>query len=122
MSERVKGMPLRLLEVCCGENHSWSKAGRALGYECTTLDWNPKCGADIVRDVRDYEAPEGYYDIVAASPDCRELSRARSKKGDHEFSDEVGQAGVQMCLRAAARGAIGIIENPQMGLLRIDLS
>ena len=83
---------MKLLELCCGENSSWSKAGRALGYECTTLDWNPQCGADFVRDVRDYEDPEGYYDIVAASPDCRELSRARSKKGNAEFADEVCRA------------------------------
>ena len=48
---------MRLLELCSGENSSWSKAGRALGYECTTLDWNPKCGADIIMDVRNYVAP-----------------------------------------------------------------
>ena len=100
---------MRLLEVCSGENSSWSKAGRALGYECTTLDWNPKCGADITMDVREYEAPECYYDIVAASPDCRELSRARSKKGDAEFADEVCRACVRLCSQAKV---LGVLENP----------
>ena len=100
---------MRLLELCCGENHSWSRAGRALGYECTTLDWNPKCGADIIKDVRDYEAPEGYYDIVAASPDCRELSRARSMKGNAEFADEVCRACVRLCSQAKV---LGVLENP----------
>ena len=80
-----------------------------MGYECTTLDWNPKCGADIVKDVRDYVAPEGYFDIVAASPDCRELSRARSKKGNAEFADEVCQACVRLCSQAKA---LGVLENP----------
>ena len=100
---------MRLLELCCGENSSWSKAGRALGYQCTTLDWNPKCGADITMDVRDYVAPEGYFDIVAASPDCRELSRARSKKGNAEFADQVCQACVRLCSQAKV---LGILENP----------
>ena len=86
---------MRLLELCCGENSSWSKAGRALGYECTTLDWNSKVSPDILMDVRDYVAPEGYFGIVAASPDCRELSRARRKKGNVECADDVAQACVR---------------------------
>ena len=80
-----------------------------LGMECTTLDWNPKCDADLVMDVRDYVAPEGYYDIVAASPDCRELSRARSKKGNAEFADQVCQACVRLCQQAKL---LGVLENP----------
>ena len=112
---------MKLLEACAGENQSWSKAGRALGYECLTLDWNKRiAGIDFYEDVRTFAAEERDtdYDVICCSPDCREISRARSKKGDHEFSDEVGWACVQMCLRAAARGAIGIIENPQGALER----
>ena len=99
---------MRLLEVCCGENSSWSKAGRALGYECTTLDWSEKVSPDICMDVRDY-APEGDFDIVAASPDCRELSRARSKKGNAAFADEVCQACLRLCSQAKV---LGVLENP----------
>ena len=86
-----------------------------MGYECTTLDWNPKCGADIVKDVRDYEAPEGYYDVVCASPDCRELSRARSKKGNAAFADEVCQACLRLCKQAKV---LGVLENPSGALDR----
>ena len=49
-------MSLKLLEACAGENQSWSKAGRALGFECTTLDWNTKIpGIDLYEDVRTFE-------------------------------------------------------------------
>ena len=81
---------MKLLELCCGENKSWSKAGRELGFECVTLDWNEKCGADLQMDVRDFKC-EGYYDVVCASPDCRELSRARNAPGNLEFADSVAQ-------------------------------
>ena len=83
--------------------------------ECTTLDWNPKCGPDICMDVRDYVAPEGYYDIVAASPDCKELSRARSFKGNVEFADEAAEACVSLCSQAEV---LGILENPYGALNR----
>ena len=92
---------MRLLELCCGENSSWSKAGRELGFQCTTLDWNEKVSPEICMDVRDYVAPEGYYDVISASPDCRELNRARgSIRGDAKFADEVAQACVRLCSEA----------------------
>ena len=109
---------MKLLEACAGENQSWSRAGRALGYECTTLDWNTKIpNIDLYQDVRTFEPTEDY-DVVCCSPDCREISRARSNKGDQAYADEVGEACVRLCLRAAARGGIGIIENPQGALER----
>ena len=81
---------MKLLEACAGENQSWSRAGRALGYECTTLDWNTKIpNIDLYQDVRTFEPTEDY-DVVCCSPDCREISRARSKKGDQAYADEVG--------------------------------
>ena len=103
-------MLLKLLEICARENHSWSKAGRELGMECTTLDWNPKCGADTCMDVRDYVLPEGQFDIICASPDCAEISRARSwKLGDVSFADEVARACVNLCSQAKL---LGVLENP----------
>ena len=92
-----------LLEACAGENQSWSRAGRALGFQCTTLDYNMKIpGTDLYEDVRTFEPTEDY-DVVCCSPDCREISRARSMKGDVAYADEVGKACVRLCLRAAAR-------------------
>ena len=43
---------------------------------------------------------------------------ARSKKGDQAYADEVGERCVRLYLRAAARGGIGILENPQGALER----
>ena len=109
---------MKLLEACAGENQSWSKAGRALGFECTTLDYNTQIpGIDLYEDVRTFE-PTEEYDVVCCSPDCREISRARSKKGDQAYADEVGEACVRLCLRAAARGGVDILENPQGALER----
>ena len=73
---------MRLLELCCGENQSWSKAGRALGFECVTLDWERRCAPDLCMDVRQFRPEEhGDFQIVCASPDCRELSQARRAHG-----------------------------------------
>ena len=112
---------MRLLELCCGENHSWSKAGRALGFQCTTLDWESKCQADLRMDVRHFW-PEGngHFDIVCASPDCAELSQARRahgcKEGDESFADSVGQACVSIIQHYVTRGGIGLLENPEQAL------
>ena len=55
---------MKLLEACAGENQSWSTAGRALGYECTTLDYNTKIpNIDLYQDVRTFEPTEDY-DVV----------------------------------------------------------
>ena len=100
----------KILELCCGENSSWSKAGEELGYECTRLDWNEKVCPDICCDVRDYVLPEGQFDIIAASPDCRELSRARSwKLGNVQLAKSVVMACVNLCRKAKC---LGVLENP----------
>ena len=88
----------RCLELCCGENSSWSRAAKELGYETTRVDWNEKVCPDILCDVRDFEVPENFYDVICASPDCQESSRARSwKTGDVEFADSVVMACVRLC-------------------------
>ena len=102
----------------CGENKSWSEAGRLLGFECVTLDW--KCAADLQIDVRDFKC-EGYYDIVCASPDCKELSNARSwTPGNLKFADSVAQACINIILHYVSLGATGILENPKGALERRD--
>ena len=64
---------------------------------CVTLDWDWRCAPDLCMDVREFRPEDyGHFDIVAASPDCRELPQARRahgrKRGDEEFADSVGQA------------------------------
>ena len=100
----------KLLELCCGENSSWSVAAKELGFETTRLDWDKKVCPDICCDVRDLEVPEDFYDVICASPDCRELSRARSwKKGDVDFTDSVVMACARLCQKARC---LGVLENP----------
>ena len=77
----------RCLELCCGENSSWSQAAKELGYETTRVDWN---------DVRDLEVPEGFYDVICASPDCRDFR----KTGD------VLEACVRLCKKAKCLGVL----------------
>ena len=110
-------MPIRMIEICCGQNQSWSKAGRALGFECVTLDWDARCSPDLFMDVRQFR-PEGngHFDVVCASPDCAQLSQARVEKGDEAFADSVGQACVSIIEHYVARGAVGILENPAQAL------
>ena len=60
--------------------------------------------------MRDFEVPEGFTDVICASPHFRELSRARSwKTGDVDFVDSVVMACVKLCQRARC---LGVFENP----------
>ena len=69
-------------------------------------------------DVRDFKY-EGYYDIVCASPDCKELSNARSwSAGNVEFADSVAKACIDIILHYVSLGATGILENPKGGYVR----
>ena len=91
----------KLLELCCGENSSWSKAAKELGYETTTVDWNEKVCPDICCDVRDLQVPEGFYDVICASPDCREFRARSDKTGDVDFAS-VLMACVRLCKKRSA--------------------
>ena len=68
-------IPLRTLELFCGENHSFSKVIQSTykEAECISLDFNPKCQPTICEDILtwDYtQYPVGHFDIIWASPDC----------------------------------------------------
>ena len=86
----------RCLELCCGENSSWSQAAKELGYETTRVDCDEKVCPDIWCDVRDLEVPEGFYDVICASPDCRDFR----KTGD------VLKACVRLCKKAKCLGVL----------------
>ena len=84
---------MRLLELCCGENKSVSVVAQEMGWEVVTLDWNSKCGPDLCMDVRDFDpSAHGHFNVVWASPDCREISQNRQGlPGNLEFSDSVSK-------------------------------
>ena len=103
MSERVKGLNA-VARVVLRREFIMEHGGQSFRIRVHDAGLESQVWRRITMDVRDYEAPEGYYDIVAASPDCRELSRARSKKGNAEFADQVCQACVRLCSQARRPG------------------
>ena len=60
---------MRVLELFSGTG-SVTKYCKQRGWECVSVDWDPKSGADHCCDIMNFE-PEGTFDIVWASPDCR---------------------------------------------------
>ena len=108
---------MKVLELFSGENSSLATTARSLGQETTTLDFSPKCGADICEDIRtwDYES-HPTPDFCWASPDCRETSKVRRQSGDVCFADEVGRRTVLILRHFAARGCLCVMENPSGAL------
>ena len=65
-----------LLELFSGTG-SVGRAFREIGWDVTSVDLNPKAGADYACDICDWEPPEGvHYDHIHASPPFTEFSRA----------------------------------------------
>ena len=71
---------MRLLELFSGTG-SVGNIARGLGWDVTSLDRDMK--ANIMCDIQDwdYEADEGHYDFIWASPPCTEYSCAKNNRG-----------------------------------------
>ena len=103
---------MRTLEICSGENASFSSVARGLGFETLTIDCNPRCGADVCEDIRtwDYKAfPPDYFAVVWASPLCDQMSICNSSKPGLETADEVSKKILEIC---AYFNAYAFVENP----------
>ena len=86
----------RCLELCCGEKSSWSRAAKELGFETTRVDCDEKVCPDICCDVRDLKVPEGFYDVICASLDCRGFRK----------TSYVLKACVRLCKKAKCLGVL----------------
>jgi len=64
---------MKVLDLFSGLG-GFSKAFKDRGHEVIQLDCDPQFSPDICMDVMEFE-PEGYYDIILASPPCNEFSR-----------------------------------------------
>jgi hypothetical protein len=113
---------MRSLELFSGTG-SISKILRERGWECLTLDADPKARPDILTDIRewDYTAfPRNYFDFVWASPVCTmySIARTRSKTPrDLEWADSLVQAALRIIEYFQPR--LGwVLENPATGFLR----
>ena len=106
---------MRVLELCAGSK-SFTKVCQSLGWECTTVDVNPRCEPDILADVRNLHFKEGEFDVIWASPPCEHYSIAKTRGVRNlPLYDSIAEA----CLRiiGEVRPLAWIVENP-MGLLR----
>ena len=64
---------MRLLELFCGFK-SVSTIACSMGYECISLDINPKFNPDICMDIMEFNPkcyPRNYFDCIWASPECK---------------------------------------------------
>ncbi len=110
-----------LLELFSGTG-SVGRAFRAIGWETTSVDMDPKSGATIITDIGswDYKAfAPGYFDCVWASPPCTHYSRARTTAltpRDLEGSDRLVERVLEII--RYHNPATYFIENPQSGLLK----
>ena len=93
-------------------------AFRELGAEVTSLDCDPKAGADICCDVMDWQPdePPGYWDVIWFSPPCQEFSIALTTR---ERRLEPAMAIVRRCLELIEQlqPRVWFMENPYTGLL-----
>ncbi len=112
---------MRLLELFSGTG-SVGKAFRAIGWDVTSVDLDPKSGATILTDVRtwNYAVHEaGRFDCVWASPPCTHYSRARTTAltpRDLEGLDALVARVLEII--DYHKPLTFFIENPQSGLLK----
>jgi hypothetical protein len=111
----------RLLELFSGTG-SISKVFRELGWECITLDCDPKAEPHILCDIRDWDYrqfPQGHFQYIHASPCCTHYSIARTTAKtprDLEYADSLVLAALKIIEWFQAR--FWTIENPATGYLR----
>ena len=106
---------MRVLELCAGSK-SFTKVCQSMGWDCTTVDVNPRYEPDILADVRSLHFTEGEFDVIWASPPCEHYSIAKTR-GERNLPhyDSIAIA----CLKIIdeVKPLVWIVENP-MGLLR----
>ena len=87
-------------------------------FETVRLDIDPRTAPDILVSILDWDyTRESHFDIIWASPDCREYSIAHSKTPrDLESADKLVRRTLEII--AHFQPKIWFIENPQTGLLK----
>ena len=108
---------MHLLELFSGTG-SVGRAFRDAGWRVTSVDMDPKSGADHIADVLEWEpAPGAEFDFVWASPPCTEYSRAKTVGVRNlALADAIAQRTLALIRQLNPRGFA--IENPYSGLLK----
>ena len=111
----------RALFLCSGTG-SVGEPFREAGWDVIDVDWDGRYGAEIQTDITtwDYAAafPPDHFDVVWASPDCTQYSRAKTTGPPRDF--EKADRLVQACREIVNYfyPVIWWIENPDSGLLK----
>ena len=109
-----------LLNLCSGTG-SVSVPFLAAGHTVVNVDWDDRYNPTHCVDIMTWECPypPGHFDVIWASPDCTQYSRARTtakKPRDLEKADAL----VQRCLELIRylQPRVWFVENPDSGLLK----
>ena len=111
---------MRVLNLCSGTG-SVSRPFVEEGHEVVEVDWDPRYSPTHCVDITTWECPytPGHFDVVWASPDCTQYSRARTTaKTPHDFKR--ADALVERCLELIRhlQPRVWFMENPDSGLLK----
>ena len=89
---------MRVLNLCSGTG-SVSKPFIDAGWDVVEVDWDPAHGPTHCVDLMSWDCPyeAGHFDVVWASPDCTQYSRARTRAKTPR-NLEKADALVQRCL------------------------
>ena len=111
---------MRMLNLCSG-TMSVSRPFVDNGYEVVNVDWDPRYSPTHCVDIMTWNCPysPGHFDIVWASPDCTQYSRARTTaKTERDLNK--ADALVKRCLDLIKylNPRLWFVENPDSGLLK----
>ena len=111
---------MRMLNLCSG-TMSVSRPFVDNGYEVVNVDWDPRYSPTHCVDIMTWNCPysPGHFDIVWASPDCTQYSRARTT-AKTERNLNKADALVKRCLDLIKylNPRLWFVENPDSGLLK----
>ena len=111
---------MRMLNLCSG-TMSVSRPFVDNGYEVVNVDWDPRYSPTHCVDIMTWNCPysPGHFDIVWASPDCTQYSRARTT-AKTERNLNKADALVKRCLDLIKylNPRLWFVENPGTGLLK----
>ena len=111
---------MRVLNLCSGTG-SVSRPFVEEGHEVVEVDWDPRYSPTHCVDIMTWNCPylPGHFDIVWASPDCTQYSRARTT-AKTERNLNKADALVKRCLDLIKylNPRLWFVENPDSGLLK----
>ncbi len=110
---------VRMLDLFSGTG-SAASVYREAGFEVTTLDNDPRWGADITQDILEWDYtifPPGYFHTVVCAPPCTDFSKAKTTQPRNlELADSLVLRALEVIQYLTSQ--FWWLENPRHGLLR----